>query len=108
MTRRVVPPVRAALHRALDSYLREHHRPAILGSVDEHLNSQTPLLAIMFAFREPADEICSVPQRPGYFPDSQENRFRKRAIPRHDTHSTILKTTPFGHEPAAGSLATAN
>jgi hypothetical protein len=45
----------------LDSYLGEHHWAAILGSVDEHLNGKTPVLAIVFAFRELADEICSVP-----------------------------------------------
>jgi hypothetical protein len=75
----------------LNSYLREHHRPAILGGVDQHVNGEAPVLAIVFAFRELADEICSVTQRSGDFSGSQGNGLRKRAIPRHYTYSTILE-----------------
>lgn len=75
--------LRATLHRALNAYLCEHHRPAILGSVDQHLNGETPVLAIVLAFRELADEVCGVTQRSGDFPGSQGNRLRKRPIPRH-------------------------
>jgi hypothetical protein len=75
--------LRATLHRALNAYLCEHHGPAILGSVDQHLNGETPVLAIVLAFRELANEICGVTQRSGDFPGSQGNRLRKRPIPRH-------------------------
>jgi hypothetical protein len=68
----------------MDTHFREQHWPAVLSSVDQHLNSQPPFRRITFCFGELLDVIGGVAERPRRRSTRQGDGLIERAFPGHN------------------------